>query len=313
MNRFARHSATIALAVLTASGAPSAGQRQDGPLSGSVVTGLDQLPGSPVTYRLYAETRELAFGYNLVNESSTTALRIDQEAWQGSFGLIAQRDGAEIPVTVRWSEDVRLGEDAKHMFVPRGLPIVLEPRQVAVWPIAIGRADGELFTAGRYVFTLGTVNARAAVRTSDGEPWNGLIPERLGQLVFVVAPPTSAAERARMHEIAADGANVRGDASEALAAYHRQLDVDPTNLRAKEMIGHMNLRLGRYREAIVWFEQVVVAGRSGQTTLLRILASAYVGAGDEASAIRVLRTAGISQANIRAEIENAKRHLRDRR
>jgi Flp pilus assembly protein TadD len=123
---------------------------------------------------------------------------------------------------------------------------------------------------------------------------------------LLIQPPQSILEAARMSTTEADAAVLRGDHQQALAAYQRALSADPSNGRTKTMIAFMYLRLNRYQEAIRPLEDVL-AGAVGERNLSFVLALAYVGAGDEGDAVRVLRwTAGLPEDQVRTEVGNAR-------
>ena len=87
---------------------------------------------------------------------------------------------------------------------------------------------------------------------------------------------------------------------------------DPSDSRTKTMMAFMYLRLNRYQEAIRPLEDVL-AGAVGEKNLSFVLALAYVGAGDEGNAVRVLRwTAGLPEDRVRTEVETLGREVRRR-
>jgi tetratricopeptide (TPR) repeat protein len=263
-----------------------------------------------VGYRAFREVQRLELWFSLRNESAETVY-IDQQRLHAAFGLEIRNGAGGIPMSVRWSEDAVMGVgDAVDQAVPllRTETLALEPRGFARWTVSTERVDGEMFTAGRYVVTVEARSARAAMRTADGRPWLGRIPERFAEFAVTVRLPTSRAEQARVHEMEGDSACWRGALDEAIAAYRRQIEVDPSSLRAREMLGLLNVRLGRYREAIPWLEQVLATGNRAEV-LFKTTARAFLGVGDKGNALRVLRMAGISESQVASELEALGREL----
>jgi hypothetical protein len=271
----------------------------------------EELKAPPVGYRGFAETDELRFVFSLVNDSGTTSLRIDQPRLRATFWLNMRR-GGEIPLGVRWLHEVSSSETFKWTPIGPDESVVVAPRNSVTWMVVVARVDGQPFSAGEYLMSLGTVNTRSAVQRDDGGPWTGRLPERAegGELAIHIRPPSSNAERARMHGIAGAIADAQGALEEALEEYSRLFELDPTNGRTRELLGYANMKLGRYREAISHFEQLF-AGRTEDPVLSQVLAQAYVNAGDEGNALRVLRMSGRPENRISAEMILLRRYARE--
>jgi hypothetical protein len=277
-----------------------------------VIADSEELPAPPVRWRLYGEPRQLRFRFSVANDTDTSNVPflLDTEGIRPTVGLIVERE-AEIPITLQWlDEEVTLNSEP--FALPSGSPWVrLEPDQYLGWTIVAERADGQPFESGQYYLTSGFVGVRSAVRHVDGTPWRGRVPEGVGQRTFVVGPPTSTTERVRMHEIAASAAKARGDTAQALSEYTQLLQVDPGNVNAQLMIGHLHYQAGRYRDAITWWERAAPNLHRDRPHSIR-LAAAYVGAGQDGRAIEVLQAAGLSDEAIATELERWRRAAAER-
>ena len=174
------------------------------------------------------------------------------------------------------------------------------------------RSDSLSFGSGRYRLTWSSADLATAIHGADGGRWNGRAPDKTSSVGLLIQPPQSVLEAARMSTTEADDAVLRGDHQQALAAYQRALSADPSDSRTKTMMAFMYLRLNRYQEAIRPLEDVL-AGAVGEKNLSFVLALAYVGAGDEGNAVRVLRwTAGLPEDRVRTEVETLGREVRRR-
>lgn len=194
-----------------------------------------------------------------------------------------------------------------------------EPLQIALgraieWDIRLRRADGQHFSTGRYTIDLSLAGPFATLRLDDGSAPRSLSSETA--LTIHLGPPTSARERGRMHALAAQEAMQGRRYAEAAAAARRAIDADPSNASAYAALGGAALQLDQCREAAAalekWLTYPVGRDRAAPT-----LAQAYVCAGDEENARRVLRLQGISEDRFDAElgrlrqlVESMRRHNR---
>jgi len=273
------------------------------------VADSEQLPAPPVRWRLYGEPRQLRLKVSVTNRyTSRVPVLVETDSVKSTFGLIVERQ-TEIPVTLQWLDGTLTVNEEPTALPPGSSWVRLEPSQQLAWTIVADRADGQLFESGQYYLTVGFAGVRSAVRNVDGTPWQGRMPESVGQWSLFVAPPTSTIERVRMHEIAADAAKARGDTAQALSEYTQVLELDPTNVNAQLMIGHLHFMAGRYRDAIAWWERVAAPNPRGGAQVQQAisLAGAYVGAGQDARAIEVLEAAGLSVDQIATELERWRR------
>jgi tetratricopeptide (TPR) repeat protein len=300
----------IVLSIVFAGGIARETLAQDGGESevtlGFVITDSEEVPAPPVRVRrIYGEPRQLRFGFSITNRyTSKVPVLVDTGTIKRTVGLILERE-TELPVAFQWLDgQITVNEE------PTALPPVswvrLDPKESLGWTIVAERADGRPFERGQYYLTAGFMGVRSAVRTTEGTPWRGKVSEGIGQWSLLVGPPTSSAERVRMHEIAGGAAMGRGDLERALAEYTQLLEVDPANVNAQVYIGHIHAQSGRYREAITWWERVAPNARGDSHHPVR-LAYAYVAAGEDDKAGEVLRAAAFDEERVALELDRARR------
>ena len=263
--------------------------------------------------RLYVESDELHLDVSVVNQSDSR-ITIDQEQLQRAFRVTLTTGGTSIPVVATWSDDalVIAPDSDTRDSVSRPDPLNVEGHGGAYWTVTVRRSDSLSFGSGRYRLTWSSADLAAAIHGAEGGQWNGRAPDKTSSVGLLIQPPQSVLEAARMSTTEADDAVLRGHHQHALAAYQRALSADPSDSRTKTMMAFMYLRLNRYQEAIRPLEDVL-AGAVGEKNLSFVLALAYVGAGDEGNAVRVLRwTAGLPEDRVRTEVETLGREVRRR-
>ena len=86
--------------------------------------------------------------------------------------------------------------------------------------------------------------------------------------------------------------------SEAITLLHLALATDPTAGENSLALGDSYAQAERYQEAIPFFERALELLPNDKKAVQERLALAYVGAGDEAAAVRVLRAARLSASRI---------------
>ena len=288
-------------------------QADEGLLSITVAVPLsDRVAVTEDARRLYVESDELHLDVSVVNPSDSR-ITIDQEQLQRAFRVALTAGGTSIPVVATWSDDalVIAPDSDTRDSVSRPDPLNVEGHGGAYWTVTV-RSDGLSFGPGRYRLTWSSADLAAAIHGADGGRWNGRAPDKTSSVGLLIQPPQSVLEAGRMSTTEADAAVLRGDHQQALAAYQRALSADPSDSRTKTMMAFMYLRLNRYQEAIRPLEDVL-AGAVGEKNLSFVLALAYVGAGDEGNAVRVLRwTAGLPEDRLRTEVETLGREVRRR-
>jgi hypothetical protein len=296
----------VAVLVATAAQTLAATQDGDGPVMIRVYPTRAETPEPRLDlYRVFVETEALPIRVALFNESERP-IRIDQEKVQK--GLVISVSGAdgEIPITLHWSNELRLPNSPKPVPTPPGDQVALAEGRGMEWTVAIAKVSGTAFRAGEYQLSYRSPGVREGIVNGDGSPWKGIVGNGDFTLTLKLLPPTTPAESARMHGLVAAEALEQRDLTAALDAYSRATAADPTNGGALAGKAGVLMQLKRYREAIPLYE-AVLAGRFGERPLSRFLAQAYVGVGDEGNAIRVLRISGLSEAAVNSEMQNLRR------
>jgi tetratricopeptide (TPR) repeat protein len=304
-----------ALALLALASTAVAAQADEGLLSIGVSIPLSHMVSvREDARRLYFEPDKLQIDVSVVNPSDLDIV-IDQERLQRAFAVAAASESESIPIVATWSEDGLLVRSRSENRVPvaRHEPLVVEGHGGVYWTLTLKRSDGLPFGSGRYRLAWGSIELAAAIRSADGSVWNGRAPDKAGSIGLLIQLPQNPMDEARMNTMEADAAVARGDYQAALVAYQRALNADPADTRTKTMLAFMYLRMDRYRDAIRPLEELLF-GAVGERNLSSVLAFAYVGAGDEGNAVRVLRsTAGLTEDGVKAELEGFRREVAQRR
>ena len=265
---------------------------------------LSLAQGGP-RYRLHTEPEVLRVEFALINKTPGE-LVYDQEVVRTLTVTARHTDGAQIPVVTRWEEGVIL-PDERGRSAPSYVngPVTLGPRITPSWVVAVSRQDGKPFTAGDYTVSVTTPSIAAIVRKADGTAWVGRDLHGLWDLRFVVQPPSSADELKAQYRWAVRDAFARRDYEEALIVLTLLKAEDPSDLDAQLQEANALSLVGRYREAITRYEQLIPRLSNAAAFTFRTgLARSYLGAADEANARRVLLERGVPADTVGAEIES---------
>ena len=255
-------------------------------------------------YRAYAETQVLNIRVGLHHESSSVLL-VDQEGIRGGTVVrVTGEDGSDIPVSMRWLDGVLLGGDWGLVSRCVQGPVKLEPNFIPTWTVAVERLDGFPFVDGDYGIAVDMPDLRSVLRNQDGTRWSGRQMNATWRLQLTVRQVASRADR-----IASTGGS---PPTHTFRGTHGMKLWTPTPVCSRSIpmtlapgpLGRMFLMLGRYREAIAGYEKLVPIFSQGMTWDRSSLARAYVGAGDEAGAIRSFVSAGWWKAGLPRSCRN---------
>jgi hypothetical protein len=291
----------VIAAVLHGGANIAAQQSENGEVSWDIAVEDAEYLGSPArTYRAYSETEQLQLRLSVMNLSEA-AVTIDQSLLPTMLEVRLGETGRETPVTVEWLPEVhQRGDVVPQVHIG---PVYLGPQTGAGWRVVVRRQDGEKFVAGEYVITFWMHQLRSAVRTTDDRGWMGRVFDGPGKVALVVQPPTTPADRAKMHNMRARDAAMRREFLDALNAYSLASAAEPSNGEAIVGAANVYMILGRYREAIARVEEIMPrVSRDGLSPTRLTLARAYMAIRDEANALRVLRGSGLSEEKIASKL-----------
>jgi hypothetical protein len=195
-----------------------------------------------------------------------------------------------------------------------GDPLLAEGRKtMVVWIVAATQPDGRPFAPGRYRFELEQHDIRSAIVTAQGgplpdeglRPWSGVT---RGHLELRITAPSTPAEVAAMYVQRGVVAFDRTQFEEAATLYRQAVDVHPADAGgALHLLGGTYLKMGRYAEAIPVLQRLPI---QGQKLVQAYLAEAYVGVGNEAEAMNLLRRNGWPEADVAARIDDLRARVR---
>jgi hypothetical protein len=279
----------------------------------TVVLVNDAVPqtSEPRLFRLYETPEQLTLLLTLANESSDIVF-VDHGGLERDVRFSVNRDGRSFPITARWNPDTRqAGLDAPAS-VSLGSSVRIDPDRGVEWRIDLQRADGMRFPSGRYAIEVALGDARSHVSTAAGQPWRGAA-LRSTSVSVIVALPATAREQATAFRSAGTLA-LRGNRQpEAVQAFQRARKADPTDHLSMIALGDAYLRVNRYAEAIVEFENALPIMPAHRSGVPMRLALAYVAVGDESNATRVLRAAGVPEQRIPSNLDQFRSTIRARK
>ena len=273
----------------------------------AVVAHGQPMTPNPRSYRLFGTTSEITLAITLFNESNapvTIERTVFTEA--ARFEVTGTQTMSVVP---QWMTAIRRsGESIPQELAPQE-EIRLESGRGFEWRVILRSESGESFPAGDYELAIDLSRALTSVTTADGTKWAGQFVPRNTYHVSL-APASTPAEQAAMYRGMAEQALAEQRPEQAVGLFNRALQATPTDPDSLAGLGNAYLRLGRYRDAVSAFTQALpLLGnvRSGVPTLLAL---AYVGIGDEASATAILRRAGKSAADVNRDILNFREQVR---
>ena len=300
--------ALIALSVYTG---VAAAQRSGVLHTVVLVSDAEPQISEPRLYRVYETPEQLTLLLTLANDSSET-LFFDQTELERGVDFTVTRDQQSVPITARWNADTRqAGRDAPVAVAPGG-STRMDPGKGVEWRIDVLPTNGATFTPGRYAIDVALGDARSYVSTAAGQPWGGAALRRTSMSV-IVAPPATARERAAAFRGTGAVAIRENRQAEALQAFQRARTADPSDHLSMIALGHAYLRVRRYAEAIVEFENALRVMPRERSGVPMRLALAYVAVGDESNAARVLREQGVPEPRIPSNLDQFRATLRARK
>jgi tetratricopeptide (TPR) repeat protein len=277
-----------------------------------VVSDAEPQRSEPRLYRVYETVEQFTLLLTLANDSSEIAL-VDQAALERDVRFTVNRDGRNVPITVRWNPDTRQAGRDEPVTVTPGSSSRMDPGMGVEWRIDLQPENGSRFPAGRYAIEIALGDPRDHISTAAGQSWGGTASRRASVSV-IVAPPATARERAAAFRAAGTIALRENRQAEAVQMFQRARAADPSDHMSMSDLGDAYLRVKRYAEAVVEFENALrVMPRRGHSPVPMQLAQAYVGLGDELNATRVLREQGMSETKISFELNQYRATIRARK
>jgi tetratricopeptide (TPR) repeat protein len=258
-------------------------------------------------YRLFQETSELVLDVSLFNDSRLPIIIPTGKFVDGARVRITST--SEIPVEARWESEVRHSRES--YATPLGIDeeIRVEPSAGLQWKLVV-RPLSDGFKRGKYRLDISMANAFASISGPESAPWKGHILPNF-RLHLDIGSPSTAAETATMYNARGKAALQGNQVDEAIDWFTRATKASPADVESWAGLGHAYLAKNRYREAISAYESVIgIPGNRAQ--IHQLLALAYVGAGDEGNAVRVLRVTGKPETSIAPEIERLRGVVRRR-
>jgi hypothetical protein len=243
-----------------------------------------------LTFEVFDARSELPLRLTFIHEDTDESLTMPPEFLQrGRIGW--QEGGRTVSIAVEWQKAEIVTVDS--IDVPSWVSStqVLAPGDRVHCSGVIRREDsGTPFGLAEHRLTLDLGSAVRTLQSPAGTEWNGRIVER-GEVTLRVLEVRNAADvrRKRMHDAARAAA--RDDYATALREYLQVLRDDPGGIDAHAGAGKMYMWLGRFREAVIEFEQVLPSYVGVRSALPSYLAFSYLSVGDSAKAEALLRSA----------------------
>jgi hypothetical protein len=266
-------------------------------------------------YRSFVERQSLQVALYVHNESARR-VSVAQDQLREAVSLELVVGSSKVDALVRWQPDLRLSYATPNKPIATDLmsPVILEPKSTVTWTLTVERADGVAFVAGKYGIGHKTTGFAKAVRTDTGDPWGGRAPDGTGVLVLFVTRPSGPSETSLMHLTTARDALRRQASTEALAEFELAVGAE-RNVPALRGLAEIYFASERYTDSARVFEEILQRSPTGDgvAPISDSLARAHVGAGDEQSAARVLRTAGVSEDRIVSTLNQMRADLQTTR
>ena len=170
------------------------------------------------------------------------------------------------------------------------------------------RPVGAALGPGSYRLRVDISNLGARLTASDGTPWRGTWTGAFEKTVLV-SPSANRAEWIRGRALRASAHAIRGEQQAARAAFLELVRVAPDSPVGPLGLGRLELQRRNYPEAAAWLQRVLDLGVSPESHTPRMLALAYVGAGQDKRAHAILRR-NLSERETDDEIARLKTQIR---
>ena len=171
------------------------------------------------------------------------------------------------------------------------------------------RQDGAPFSVGTYTVETDLSSFFGSLQFVNGSRWVGRAKTSDVRTVVVKAV-VSLQDQVHFYDLEGNYHLGRGHYAEAIRNLERLVVLTPDRWQSHAALGAAYIRSGRYREAAASLERalpgwLLFPERRGDI-VANDLARAYVALGQDADAARVLRSAGVGQADIQSRIERMK-------
>jgi len=237
-------------------------------------------------FALFGPRRSIDVEFTVVNEAADTERPLVLNA--GFFQAIRidlRAQGSGVEVVPQWRLEAlcppRVSRDACNL----DERLSIEPNQ-AVRAVLTLTSKTQPFTPGSYEIHADFRGARTHLLEGGLTHWEGRVADR-SVIPFLVQAIRDGRSLATYHRLEAGKAMQRNDYTAALDHYRLVAQFNPRQGRVGMGVALTNL--GRYVEAIAVLEQVMAGSISPDSLVPQHLALAYVAAGREDSAERLLR------------------------
>jgi hypothetical protein len=264
----------------------------------------------PRTFRTYDAAREITLKISMANESND-ALTFDHSVLTNAVDFRVIQNGP-VNVDVEWHPEAWF--NGSRGVVSRTDRIQLEADSGVEWRVTLSRSGGSVFPPGEYEIQISWARLLPLLTTSTGQPWRGrAVPGTTVGLSII--PPRDQRECAAGYRRDGTRAARENRHVDARRAFELALTADPGDIAAQIGLGDALLSLNRYREAIGPFEAASGAARAKgeRSPVTARLALAYLSAGDEQNARRVLQEAGASGALLTEQLQRLREQVVRRR
>src|SRR5215471_496762 len=230
---------------------------------------------------------------------------------------LGNAEGPAVSGPLALSEQLRVTVSTKNESVPVRLQIdVVDPPGAILaehGSVHIGfgvrREDGSPFLVGTYRVETDLSSFLGSLQFRNGSRWVGRA-KRTDVRTVVVKDVVSLQDQVLFYDLEGNYHLGRGNYAEAIRNLERLVALTPDRWQPHAALGAAYFRSGRYREAAASLERalpgwLLFPERRGDI-VVNDLARAYVALGQQGDAARVLRAAGVGEADIQGRIERIK-------
>jgi tetratricopeptide (TPR) repeat protein len=265
-----------------------------------------QLPEAR-TYLLFTPVTELKVTVAVQNEGEEP-IALNLTDFAGAITAELLESGRTVGSGVTWEPTIRLLPGIEIVPIVPGDHQLL-PQSAVEWT-GVLKLEGGALKDGEYQVV---IDIRAAIARglakADGDPWVGRASPQTS-LTLQVRSPKTTADIARSERIRGQRALSENRSAEALGALLKAAAISPKDASIASQVGRAHLQQRNFQEAIVWFERALsLQPRRHRSPIPERLAFAYLGNNDEQNAIRVLRSVGKSENQMKEDIARMRRAL----